>query len=132
VHNVSRKGWCTVTDVTGLSGQARRMRAALSPVLAIGPDFLAGRLHADDMAQTMVQAVQRYSDSEKARQHAGPGSDEDRAGAPTSQAVQELHAALAEIYTCGSGYLADRCDSDCVARTMVQIMGEFGDLAPTS
>ena len=37
---------------------------------------------------------------------------------------------LAEIYTCGSGYLADHCDSDCVARAMVQIMGEFGDLAP--
>jgi uncharacterized protein YfaQ (DUF2300 family) len=121
-----------VTDLTGLSGQARRMRAALSPVLAIGPDFLAGRLHADDMAQTMVRAVQQYSESEQARQNAGPGPDEDRAGAPTSQAAQELHAALAEIYTCGSGYLADRCDSDCVARTMEQIMGEFGDLAPTS
>jgi uncharacterized protein YfaQ (DUF2300 family) len=121
-----------VTDLTGLSGQARRMRAALSPVLAIGPDFLAGRLHADDMAQTMVRAVQQYSESEQARQNAGPEPDEDRAGAPTSQAAQELHAALAEIYTCGSGYLADRCDSDCVARTMEQIMGEFGDLAPTS
>jgi hypothetical protein len=108
------------------------MRAALSPVLAIGPDFLAGRLHADDMAQTMVRAVQQYSDSERVRQHAGVGPDEDRAGDSTSQATQELHAALAEIYTCGSGYLADRCDSDCVARTMMQIMGEFGDLAPMS
>ena len=121
-----------MTDVTGLSGQAGRMRAALSPVLAIGPDFLAGRLHADDMAQTMVRAVQQYSDSEQARQHTALGPDEDRAGASASQATQQLHAALAELYTCGSGYLADRCDSDCVARTMVQIMGEFGDPAPTT
>jgi hypothetical protein len=132
VQNETRKGWCTVTDLAGLSGQAGRMRAALSPVLAIGPDFLAGRLHADDMAQTMVRAVQQYSDSEQARQHSGLGPDADSAGAAASEAAQELHAALAEIYTCGSGYLADRCDSDCVARTMVQIMGEFGGLAPTS
>ena len=37
----------------------------------------------------------------------------------------ELRAVFSEIYGCGSGYLADRCDSDCVARTMVQILGEF-------
>jgi hypothetical protein len=61
------------------------MRAALSPVLAIGPDFLAGRLHADDMAQTMVRAVQQYSASEQARQHADLGPD--RTGASTSQAT---------------------------------------------
>jgi hypothetical protein len=80
----------------------------------------------------MVRAVQQYSDSEQARQHSGLGPDADSTGAAASEAAQELHAALAEIYTCGSGYLADRCDSDCVVRTMVQIMGEFGGLAPTS
>jgi hypothetical protein len=40
--------------------------------------------------------------------------------------TQELQAGLAEIYACGSGCVADRCDSDCVARTMAQIMDEFG------
>jgi hypothetical protein len=114
-------------------GQAQRMRAAMSPVLVMGPDFLAGRRDADAMAQTMVRAVQEYADAEQTRQRAGlqPADDGARSGEP-GPTVDELHAALAEIYTCGSGYLADRCDSDCVARTMVQIMGEFGDLAPTS
>jgi len=27
---------------------------------------------------------------------------------------------------CGSGYLASRCDAACVARTMAQMMREFG------
>jgi uncharacterized protein YfaQ (DUF2300 family) len=113
-----------------LGEQAQRMQAALSPVLVIGPDFLAGRRDADDMAHTMVQAVQEYVNSEQARERANVRPDEDPAPASASRADQELQAALAEIYTCGSGYLADRCDSDCVVRTMVQIMGEFGDLAP--
>lgn len=112
-----------------MTGQTQRMQAALSPVLVIGPDFLAGRRDADDMAHTMVQAVQGFVDGERARQQAGL-PDEDPAPAKASRSAGELQAALAEIYTCGSGYLADRCDSDCVARTMSQIMGEFGDLAP--
>lgn len=115
---------------TELGGQAQRMQKALSPVLVIGPDFLAGRCDADDMAHTMVQAVQEFVDGERARQQGSVPSDADAAPAPVSKTPQELQAALAEIYTCGSGYLADRCDSDCVARTMVQIMDEFGDLAP--
>jgi uncharacterized protein YfaQ (DUF2300 family) len=123
-------GWCTVTEMMELGEQAQRMQAALSPVLVIGPDFLAGRRDADDMAHTMVQAVQEYVNSEQARERANVRPDEDPAPASASRADQELQAALAEIYTCGSGYLADRCDSDCVVRTMVQIMGEFGDLAP--
>jgi predicted trehalose synthase len=104
------------------------MQAALSPVLEIGPAFLAGRLDADAMATTMVRAVQQYSDGERTRQQAGPRPADDLVS--TSTAVEELHAALAEIYTCGTGYLADRCDADCVARTMAEIMREFGDLAP--
>jgi uncharacterized protein YfaQ (DUF2300 family) len=114
----------------GLGEQAQRMQAALSPVLVVGPDFLAGRLDADDMARTMVRAVQEYADGERARHQAGVRAEEDPAPVSVSRAAQELQAALAEIYTCGSGYLADRCDCDCVARTMVQIMDEFGDLAP--
>ena len=131
------EGWCIVTESVELGGQAQRMRAALSPVLVIGPDFLAGRLDAKAMAQAMVRAVQGYADGERAREQAGVRPDDNGAraddGARTSAspAAQELHAALAEISTCGSGYLADRCDSDCVARTMVQIMREFGDVEPT-
>jgi hypothetical protein len=112
----------------GLGGPTQRMQAALSPVLANGPDFLSGRLDADDMAHTMVRAVQEYADGERAHQAGVP--DENPAPAALDRTSQDLQAALAEIYTCGSGYLADLCDSDCVVRTMVQIMGEFGDLAP--
>jgi hypothetical protein len=119
-----------MTGMIGLDGQAERMRAALSPVLTIGPDFLAGRRDADDMAHTMVRAVQGYVQGEQARQQASGGTDGDSASDPERRTAQSLEAVLAEIYTCGSGYLADRCDSACVARTMAQIMGEFGDLAP--
>ena len=115
---------------TELGGQTQRMQAALSPVLVIGPDFLVGHCDADDMAHTMVQAVQEFVDGERARQQGSVPPAEDAAPAAVSRTPQELQAALAEIYTCGSGYLADRCDSDCVVRTMVQIMDEFGDLAP--
>lgn len=106
------------------------MQAALSPVLTIGPDFLAGRRDADEMTHTMVRAVQEYARDEQAR-HDANVRGEDAASDPdsTGRLAQELQAALAEIYTCGTGYLANRCDSDCVARTMVQIMDEFGDLA---
>jgi len=119
-----------VTDQMAVEGPEQRMQAALSPVLEVGPEFLAGRLHADDMAQTMVRAVQDYSAKEQAHQQADPRPDSGDGGASASQAAHELRAALAEIYTCGTGYLADRCDADCVARTMVEIMREFGDLAP--
>ncbi len=106
------------------------MQAALSPVLVIGPDFLAGRRDADDMAQTMVRAVQQFADGERARQEASAVPEIDIDPASASREAQKLQGALAEIYTCGSGYLADRCDSDCVARTMAQIMDEFGELTP--
>lgn len=119
-----------MTEMMEPAAQAQRMQAALTPVLLIGPDFIAGRHDADDMAHTMVRAVQEFVDGERARQQASVPPDEDPAIAAASRSPQELQAALAEIYTCGSGYLADRCDSDCVVRTMVQIMGEFGDLAP--
>ena len=114
----------------GLGAHTLRMQAALSPVLTIGPDFLAGRRGVDEMTHTMVRAVQEYAQDEQARQDAGEPHGEDAAPSSAGRTAQELQAALAEIYTCGTGYLADRCDSDCVARTMVQIMDEFGDLAP--
>ena len=113
----------------GFEEQAQRIQAALSPVLVIGPEFLADRVDAEDMAHSMVRTVQACALDVQTRQQNGVQPDEDSAPASVRRAAQEFHAALAEIYTCGSGYLADRCDSDCVARTMVQIMGEFGDLA---
>ena len=118
--------------MTGFGEQTQRMQAALSPVLTIGPEFLAGRVDAEDMARTMVQAVQAYADGERVHQRVKGQPDEASVPASARRAAQELQAALAEIYACGSGYLADRCDSDCVARTMAQIVGEFGELAPTS
>lgn len=114
----------------GSEGRIQRMQAALYPVLVIGPEFLSGRVGAEDMARTMVRAVQAYADDERSRQKNRLPADEDSAPASARRTAQELQAALTEIYACGSGYLADRCDSDCVARTMVQIVGEFGDLAP--
>jgi hypothetical protein len=99
------------------------MQGALSPVLAVGPEFLAGRLHADDMAQTMVRAVQGYARQEQERQSTGAGGPE---VASNARVAEQLEQALIEVYTCGSGYLAARCDSDCVVRTMTQIMNEFG------
>lgn len=119
-----------MTDTAGLNGQAQRMQAALSPVLAIGPDFLAGRRDADDMAHTMVDAVQGFVAAEQARERGEVPAPTADAPATPVRSAPELQAALSEVYTCGSGYLAARCDADCVARTMKQIMGEFGDLAP--
>lgn len=110
-------------------GQAQRMQAALLPVLAIGPDFLAGRRDADEMAHTMVDAVQGFIDAEQARQPGDVPPDEAVASPTPLRSPQELQAALSEVYGCGSGYLAARCDAACVARTMTQIMGEFGDIA---
>jgi hypothetical protein len=93
----------------GLDGQAERMRAALSPVLMIGPDFLAGRRDADDMAHTMVRAVQEYVQGEQARQQAS-GRTDHSAPDPERRTAQSLEAVLAEIYTraYGSGSTARR------------------------
>lgn len=120
-----------MADMLGIDERAKRMQAALSPVLVSGPEFLAGRLEADDMAHTMVQAVEAYTRGEQERTHAGVPAGEGLVPTSASRTTQELEAALAEIYTCGSGYLADRCGADCVARTMTQIVGEFGGLAST-
>ena len=59
-----------MTTSTGHDEHTLRMRAALTPVLALGPDFLAGRGDADTMAKTMVRAVQEYLEGELAhREH---------------------------------------------------------------
>ena len=97
--------------------QAGRMRAAVDQAVAVGPGFLRGDVDADHMAHTMVQAVRAYTEQERAA-----GGD----GASRGADVQALQHVLAELMGCGSGYLAGRCDAACVARTMTQMVHEFG------
>lgn len=121
------------------------LRAALAEVVALGPDFLAGTVHADDMAHCMVRAVREHADALGATSGAAtsgaatsgaathvPGAAEPGHAASEnvpSHDLPELMAAAGEVYTCGSGYLAGRCDADCVMRTMADIVAELGDLA---
>ena len=93
------------------------MRAAIQQAISVGPDFLRGDIDADQMAHTMVGAVRTYVDHEKA---AG------QAGKPHGQEAEALQQTLAELYGCGSGYLAGRCDGACVARTITYMVNEFG------
>ena len=96
--------------------QTGRMRAAVEQAVGVAPSFLRGDVDADHMAKTMVHAVRNCAEQERAA-----GSD----GAPQGVEAQALHGALAELMTCGSGYLAGRCDAACVARTMTQMVHEF-------
>lgn len=97
--------------------QSGRMRAAVDKAVAIGPDFLRGDIDADQMANTMVRAVRGYAEQERAAGGDGVSRDAE------SRALQDV---LAELMACGSGYLAGRCDAACVARTMTQMVREFG------
>lgn len=96
--------------------QVARMRAAVEQAVAVAPGFLRGDVDADHMAHTMVHAVKRYTEQERATGHDGT---------PRSAEAQALHGTLAELMACGSGYLAGRCDAACVARTMTQMVREF-------
>lgn len=97
--------------------QVGRMRAAVDQAVAVAPGFLRGDVDANRMANTMIAAVRHYAEQE----HATGGDDKPHGG--EAQALQE---ALAELMACGSGYLAGRCDAACVARTMTQMVDEFG------
>lgn len=96
--------------------QVGRMRAAIGRAVAVGPKFLSGAMDADHMANTMVAAVNNYLEQERAA-----GGD----GTPHSAEARELQDTLAELMTCGSGYLTGRCDAACVARTMTQMVRAF-------
>lgn len=99
---------------------ALRMRTAVVGAVEPGPDFLRGAIDADAMAKHMVAAVQGFQgQNEQQIQRLVDGRI-----AATPELV-ELWQALGELYGCGSGYLADRCDADCVARTMTQMVREF-------
>lgn len=97
--------------------QATRMRAAVDHAVTLGPGFLRGDIDADHMANAMVEAVQAYLTRERAA-----GGD----GVAHGAEAQALQNVLAELMGCGSGYLAGRCDAACVARTMTQMVHEFG------
>ncbi len=97
--------------------QAARMRAAIDKAVAVAPGFLHGEVDADHMAHTMVAAVRGYVEQDRA-----DGGDGNGRG---PEALQ-LQNVLAELMACGSGYLAGRCDAACVARTMTQMVHEFG------
>lgn len=95
-------------------GEAARMRAAIAGAVAAGPQFLGGTIDADRMAHLMIDAARPWAG------HHGAQS-----GAASDAATAALRHALAELMACGSGYLAGRCDSACVARTMTYMVGEF-------
>lgn len=105
-----------MADTVSDRKQHRLIAGELSQVLALGPEFLSGRRDADEMAHTMVRTVRDYVERQRA---VAPGGAHD-------QAPRELNAVMSELYACGSGYLADRCDAACVARTMTQIVKSFG------
>jgi hypothetical protein len=107
----------TAADAAALAGtQVGRMRAAVDRAVAVGPRFLSGDVDADHMAKAMVAAVQEYIELERTI-----GSGETPHGAE----VRQLQAVLSELAACGSGYLANRCDAACVARTMTGLVREF-------
>ncbi len=107
----------TVGTPPAATTQVGRMRAAIDQAVAVGPDFLRGKVDADHMANTMVRAVRDYSEQERAS-----GGD----GFPKGAEAHALQGVLAELMACGSGYLAGRCDAACVGRTMTQMVREFG------
>lgn len=99
--------------------QEFQIRETISKVVAVGPDFLAKKISAEKMAQTMVMAVENYI-----RQAQAEGTIH-----PKSSEARELQGVLQEIEGCGSGFLAQRCDAACVARTIRYILDEFQDKA---
>lgn len=95
--------------------QTELMRAAIDQVVAVGPGFLRGDIDADRMAAIMLRAVSGYTDQERADPQRPPDAE-----------ARALHHVLAELRVCGSGYLAGRCDAACVARTITEVVREFG------
>lgn len=95
--------------------QVSQIRDAINKVVAAGPDFLANKIPAEKMAHTMVKAVEDYAKQAQQEGNLRPKSNE----------AQDLLGVLQEIQGCGSGFLADRCDAACVARTITYIVNEF-------
>lgn len=114
-HVVGQPHQATGTSSAPMT-QAGRMHAAIEQAVTVAPAFLRGDIDADQMAKTMVQAVRSYVEQEQAT-----GSD----GAPHGAEAKALQGTISELMACGSGYLAQRCDAACVARTMTEMVHEF-------
>lgn len=105
------------TAAATASTQLERIQGAVASAVTAGPGFLRGEVDADSMAHTMLGAVQGYVAAEKA---------DGRDGSPVDGRSAALYPVLQELVACGGGYLAGRCDADCVARTMTQLVSEYG------
>lgn len=92
------------------------LRAGINRVVTTGPSFLRGDIDADAMANTMVDTAQTWA-----------AQREMHASSSTTPADPQLEMVMREIYGCGSGYLAGRCDGACVARTITMLVDEFGE-----
>lgn len=95
--------------------QVAQIKDAINKVVTTGPDFLENKIPPEEMAHTMIQAVKDYAKTAR----------ENNMEKPESREAEELLPVLNEIYGCGSGFLADRCDADCVARTIDYLVKEF-------
>lgn len=84
------------------ASQAERLRSAVNRAVLVGHDFVRGGVDADQMAHAMTQTVNDYVTQAQA---AG------RELKPHDEETLRLTEALAELKTCGSGYLAGRCDA---------------------
>lgn len=99
--------------------QVAQIKAAIDKVVAVGPDFLSNKIPAEKMAHTMINAVRDYVKQAEEENNLRPQSGE----------AEELQGVLQELNGCGSGFLAQRCDAACVARTITYVLGEFSDPA---
>lgn len=97
--------------------QIDHLKQAIGKVVKIGPDFLSKKISPEDMTHAMVNSVQEYKNQ----------SELNGGFTPHSAQAEELLNVLKEIKGCGSGYLAKRCDADCVARTITFLVDEFGE-----
>ncbi|MBW7869626.1 MAG: hypothetical protein H3C39_01040 [Flavobacteriia bacterium] len=95
--------------------QLSQIKKVINKVVAKGPDFLDNKITADEMAHSMVNAVQDFAKEEQ--KEGGIRAENEEA--------QELIGVLQEILGCGSGFLAQQCDSDCVARTITYVVNKF-------
>lgn len=95
--------------------QIKQIKSAIHKVVEIGPTFLSDKITADEMAHTMITAVKNYAEEAEKADQLKPKSDE----------AEELTEVLQEIMGCASGYLAQRCDAACVARTITYLVNEF-------